>query len=67
LGGLPRTPDLEDVLEHSGELLIKRNAVIALGNIGSEEALSILCSYRKKSSNEFLDPYVDAAIDASSG
>jgi epoxyqueuosine reductase len=46
LGGLTRCPDLKEVLESEHAAVMKRNAVIALANIGSQEALDILRQHR---------------------
>ena len=45
LGGLARCPDLKYVLENSHIPEMKRNAVIALANIGTAEAMDILRRY----------------------
>ncbi len=63
LGGLARTPDLQDLLKHSTEFVMRRNAAIALGNIGGNEAKGILRQYRKDTPDERILSYLDCAID----
>jgi epoxyqueuosine reductase len=62
LGGLTRTPDLRCLVEQSDEFMMRRNAVIALGNIGNEEALRFLMSYGKSVSEKPLSMYIESAI-----
>lgn len=44
-----------------GKNILKRNAIIILGNLADERNISILLKL-KNNSNEFLDPYIDWAI-----
>jgi len=46
LGGLTRCPELRGLLENAHAPAMKRNAVIALANIGNPEALDILRQHR---------------------
>ena len=45
LGGLTRCPELKGLLENDDMPVMQRNAIIALANIGSEEALDLLRDY----------------------
>ena len=46
LGGLTRCPDLKGLMENDRTPVMQRNAVIALANIGTGEAMDILRHYR---------------------
>ena len=48
LGGLDKTPSLAEILRSNPNYTITRNAVIALGNIGGQDALDILRRYHSK-------------------
>jgi epoxyqueuosine reductase len=63
LGGLVRTPDLKKLIEQSDEFVLRRNAVIALGNIGSDAALRILQSYDRSMHGDPLLDYIDSSVD----
>jgi len=62
LGGLTRCPDLRRLIEHGRADVMKRNAVIALGNIGTKEALDVLLHCRDRDTGE-LGQYFSWAID----
>ena len=62
LSGLTRTPDLASLIEQSEESVMIRNAIIALGNIGGEQALHVLQSAGKRHMGEDLTGYVESAI-----
>ena len=61
LGGLTRCPELKGLLEHKHAPVMKRNAVIALASIGSQEALDILRQYRDMHTGKFAE-YIAWAI-----
>jgi epoxyqueuosine reductase len=46
LGGLTRCPDLRELMEGNAAPVMKRNAIIALANIGTAEALEFLRYYK---------------------
>ncbi len=48
LGGLERCPDLVDLLQQEDVPEMRRNAGIALRNIGTEEALDVLSREEKR-------------------
>lgn len=62
LGGLTRCPELKGLLENVRTPVMQRNAVIALANIGTEQAMDILMGYRGSATGE-LGEYVARAID----
>jgi epoxyqueuosine reductase len=62
LGGLTRSPDLKGLLEKNGTPVMQRNAVLALANIGTQEAMDILQSYRDTHPGN-LDETISWAID----
>jgi epoxyqueuosine reductase QueG len=62
LGGLTRTPDLRDLIKHSGQFVMRRNAVIAIGNVGSGEGLRFLQSYSEGVCESPLKEYLESAI-----
>ena len=62
LSGLTRTPDLAMLLAQSDDPVLIRNAIIALGNIGGERALSLLRSARTRALGDGLSGYVESAI-----
>ncbi len=51
LGGLTRCPDLKELLENEDRPVMQRNAVIALTNIGTEEAMDVLRRYEGPAGN----------------
>lgn len=61
LGGLVRCPDLEALLENE-HIVMQRNAVIALGNARTEQAMDILRRYRDRHTGP-LDTYIVWAMD----
>jgi epoxyqueuosine reductase len=61
LAGLSRTPDLKGLIEKSNEFVMRRNAVIALGNIGTTEAMEILPHYKDIDTGK-LSEYIAWAI-----
>jgi len=61
LGGLRRCPDLRGLLEHEHAQVMKRNAVIALANIGTPDALEVLCQHRDKHPGKLAE-YISWAI-----
>jgi len=62
LGGLTRRPDLERLMENDRAPLMQRNAVIALANIGSEEAMDTLGRHKDTDTGQ-LGEYIAWAID----
>jgi epoxyqueuosine reductase len=64
LGGLPRCPDLKGLMEDDRALVMQRNAVIALANIGTAEAMDILRHYKDIDTGK-LDEYIVWAIEQS--
>jgi len=62
LAGLARTPDLADLIERSNEPVMVRNAIIALSNIGTPEAIEILRRYEDLHTEPF-DGYIAWAIE----
>jgi len=62
LGGLPRCPDLKGLIEDGRTPVMQRNAVIALANIGTGEAMHILRHYKEIGTGK-LDEYIAWAID----
>lgn len=61
LGGLAACPDLEALLENEHPVM-QRNAVIALANVGTEQALDVLREYRRRHTGR-LEAYIDWAVD----
>jgi epoxyqueuosine reductase len=61
LAGLTRNPDLRSLIEQSDEFVMRRNAVIALGNIGGEGALYFLRSYGQGVPRGPLAEYIKSA------
>jgi epoxyqueuosine reductase len=61
LGGLARTPDLVSLIEQSDHFVMRRNAIIALGNIGNESTLRYLRSYGKSVPGGPLAGYIELA------
>jgi epoxyqueuosine reductase len=61
LAGLTRNPDLKSLVEQSDEFVMRRNAIIALGNIGGEEALRLLRSYGKGVPGGPLAAHIESA------
>ncbi len=61
LGGLTRCPALKELMEHDGTAVMKRNAVIALANIGTAEAMEILRRHKDIDTGE-LGEYIAWAI-----
>ncbi len=57
-----RTPDLENLIRHSDQYVMRRNALIALGNIGDTEASRLLRSIRGVISGTSLIEYYKSAI-----
>jgi len=55
LDGLARCPDLTRLLEDDRADVIRRNAIIALANIGTEEALAVLQRHRRTDSGKFAE------------
>ena len=66
LGGLTRCPDLKDLMENDRAPVMKRNAVIALANIGTVEAMDVLRQYRDIEAGE-IGEYIAWAIDRVAG
>ena len=62
LGGLARRPELKGLLENDRTPVMQRNAVIALANIGTGEALDIL-RHDKDIDTGKLGEYIAWAID----
>lgn len=62
LGGLARCPDLKRLMEEDRMLVMQRNAVIALANIGTEEAMDTLKHYKDVDTGT-LSEYLVWAID----
>ena len=62
LGGLARSPELKGLLENDRSPVMQRNAVIALANIGTEQAMDILLQYRDIATGD-LGEYIAWAID----
>ena len=62
LGGLTRCPDLEGLMENDRPPVMKRNAVIALANIGTGEAMDILRRYKDIDTGK-LGEYIAWALD----
>ena len=62
LGGLARRPDLKRLMEDDRTLVMQRNAVIALANIGTEEAMEILRHYKDVDTGK-LGKYLAWAMD----
>ena len=61
LGGLPRCPELRGLLEDAHAPVMKRNAIIALANIGNPEALDILRRHRDMHTGKLAE-YIAWAI-----
>ena len=59
--GQSRRPDLKRLLEDDLVHVVKRNAVIALANIGTEDAMEILQHYKDVDTGE-LSEYILWAI-----
>jgi epoxyqueuosine reductase len=62
LGGLARCPELKGLIEHGCVPVMQRNAVIALANIGTVEALDMLRHYQDIDMGQ-LGEYIAWAID----
>jgi len=62
LGGLTRCPDLKGLLENERTPVMQRNAIIALANVGTAEAMEILRRYKGIDTGE-LGEYMAWAID----
>ncbi|MHC4502623.1 MAG: epoxyqueuosine reductase [Planctomycetota bacterium] len=62
LGGLARCPDLTGLLEDDRSPVMQRNAVIALANIGTGEAMDVLRRHEGSGAGK-LDEYVAWAVD----
>lgn len=62
LGGLTRCPDLKGLMENDRTPVMQRNAIIALANIGTEEAMDLL-RHHKDICTGSLAEYVAWAID----
>ena len=62
LGGLARCPELKALMENDRTPVMQRNAVIALANIGAEEAMDILRHYKAIDTGK-LGEYIAWAID----
>ena len=62
LGGLTRCPDLKELIEGDTAPVMKRNAIIALANIGTPEALHVLRCYKDMEAGK-LGEYIAWAID----
>ena len=62
LGGLTRCPPLRELLENDGSPVMQRNAIIALANIGTEEAMDILQQH-KDTSTGILSEYIAWALE----
>jgi epoxyqueuosine reductase len=62
LGGLSRTPDLEGLARCSNEHVMRRNALAALGNVGSVHAYRVLRSIRQTITDDSLLDYCTSAI-----
>ena len=61
LGGLTRSPELNGLMENDSEHVMKRNAIIALGNIGTRQAMDVLQHYRDINTGN-LSEYIEWAI-----
>jgi epoxyqueuosine reductase len=62
LAGLTRTPDLASLIAESDEIVMVRNAIIALANIGTPEAIEIL-RRNENLHTKSLGEYIAWAID----
>jgi epoxyqueuosine reductase len=62
LGGLAKCPDLKELMEDDRSLVMQRNAVTALANIGTGEAMDILRRYKGTGTGR-LDEYIAWAVD----
>lgn len=62
MGGLARCPDLKELMENDRMPVMQRNAVIALANVGTGEAMDILRHYRDIDTGQ-LGEYIEWAID----
>jgi len=62
LGGLTRCPDLRDLLADDRSPAMQRNAVIALANIGTDEAVDILLQHKDICTGK-LSEYIARALD----
>ena len=62
LGGLTRRPDLKRLMEEDRTLVMQRNAVIALANSGTEQAIEIL-RHHKDGHTGKLGEYLTWAMD----
>ena len=62
LGGLTRCPDLKDLLANDRSPVMQRNAIIALANIGTEEAVEILLQHKDICTGK-LSEYTAWALD----
>ncbi len=62
LGGLTRCPELEGLLENDHMPVMQRNAIVALANIGSAEAMDILQQYKNLDMGN-LGKYISWAIN----
>jgi len=62
LGGLARCPDLKKQMEDDRSPMMRRNAVIALANIGTAEAMDILRRHKGTGTGK-LDEYIAWAVD----
>ncbi len=62
LGGLTRSPDLKGLMENDSAHVMKRNAIIALGNIGASQAMDILRHYRDIDTGN-LSEYIEWASE----
>ena len=62
LAGLARTPDLIGLLNNMRSPVMQRNAVIALANIGTAEAMDLIARF-ENNDDDRLDEYVSWAID----
>jgi len=65
LGGLTRCPDLRELMENDTAPVMKRNAVIALANIGTAEVLEFLRHYKDIDMGK-LGQYIAWALDRTS-
>jgi epoxyqueuosine reductase len=61
LRGLARCPNLRELMENAQTPVMKRNAVIALANIGTGEAMDILRHYKDIATGQLAE-YIDWAI-----
>ena len=62
LGGLTRCPELNGLMENGRMPVMQRNAIVALANIGTEEAMDILRHYKDIDPGK-LGEYIAWAID----